>query len=216
MSSIPFSDPEEYRKQFSSAAERNKVPIFEALKKEVNKSQVKVLEIASGVGTHVSFFAERLEDWTFQPSDVDPVHVELIAEKTKHLKNVLSPLLLDVSSDSWASAVNDQYDVVMVSNLLHVSGWQVSIGLFHGCCRVLKTGGLLLIYGPFKRGGTYNADSNKKFDEFLKSRNPEFGLKDIDDLERLAHGCKFSLLRILDMPANNYILVFQKNGQIVS
>jgi len=157
MSSIPFSDPEEYRKQFSSAAERNKVPIFEALKKEVNKSQVKVLEVASGVGTHVSFFAERLEDWTFQPSDVDPVHVELIAEKTKHLKNVLSPLLLDVSSDSWASAVNDQYDVVMVSNLLHVSGWQVSIGLFHGCCRVLKTGGLLLIYGPFKRGGTYNA-----------------------------------------------------------
>jgi hypothetical protein len=65
---------------------------------------------------------------------------------------------------------------VMVSNLLHVSGWQVSIGLFHGCCRVLKTGGLLLIYGPFKRGGTYNADSNKKFDEFLKSRNPEVSL----------------------------------------
>ncbi|EME28588.1 uncharacterized protein Gasu_39640 [Galdieria sulphuraria] len=190
MASIPFSDPEEYRKQFGSAAERNKLPILEALKRHVTVERAKALELASGIGTHVSFFAENFPNWTFQPSDVDPVHVELIAQKTQHLKNVLPPVVLNVSSDNFADTLNDEYDIVMVSNLLHVAGWQVSIGLFHGCSRVLRTDGLLFIYGPFKRNGTYNAESNQKFDEFLKSRNPEFGLKDIDDLERLAHGCK--------------------------
>ncbi|GJQ12844.1 hypothetical protein GpartN1_g4635.t1 [Galdieria partita] len=214
MASIPFADPEEYRKQFGSAAERNKLPILEALKGQVTKERGKALELASGIGTHVSCFAENFPGWTFQPSDVDPVHVELVAERTRHLQNVLPPIVLDVSSDHWAGSLNDEYDVVIVSNLLHVAGWQVSIGLFHGCSRVLKTGGLLFIYGPFKRNGTYNADSNKKFDEFLKSRNPEFGLKDIDDLERLAHGCKFSLSHIIDMPANNYIVVFRKTSHI--
>eukprot|EP00871_Galdieria_phlegrea_P002088 jgi/Galph1/2880/GphlegSOOS_G1538.1 len=186
---IPFASAEEYRKQFSAAAERNKQPILDALTEQVPKGKRKLLEIASGVGIHVAFFAERIPNWTFQPTDVDSVHIELIAQTTKHLKNVLTPLVLDITKEVWPVSKEDNFDTVLTSNLLHVCGWEASIGLFHGCSRILPCDSLLMIYGPFKKGGTFNAESNKTFDEFLKSRNPKFGLKDIDDLETLAKGC---------------------------
>lgn len=138
MASIPFSDPEEYRKQFSSAAERNKYPIFEVLKGHVLKEQAEVLEVCSllfcffyvdflsaskrrrnscllfcGKISKLDFssaFKEfhSLKTYRIQPSDVDPVHVGLITERTRHLKNVLPAVVVDVSSESWTSALSQE------------------------------------------------------------------------------------------------------------
>lgn len=135
--------------------------------------------------------------------------VSEIADQTRNLANVHAPITWDVR---WkhSKEYKEQYDAALCVNLLHVTGWDTSVGLFQSAGWVLKDQGVLFLYGPFKENGEYNTESNRSFDESLHKKNPQFGLKDIVDLKQLGLDNQLHFDRKIDMPANNYILVFHK------
>ncbi len=191
------------------AAERNKVPILEALEERLPRSG-RLLEIASGFGQHALFLAEHLPAWTFFPSDVARDHVETIDAWRRHhpLANVEAPRVLDVEKLPWP--VTGRFDAVLNINMVHISPWSAAEGLFRGASESLRPGGLLITYGPYRVGGAHTADSNAAFDERLRAMDPRFGIRDVEALEELAH--RFSLVprECVPMPANNLILIFER------
>jgi len=190
----------------SAPADRNKGPILEVLQR-VLPSQGDVLEIASGSGQHVEAFARALPGLQWWPSDPDPHARASVDERITRegLTNVAAALDLDVLSH-WA--VNF-VDAVIVANLLHISLPQTLPSLCQGAAEVLRTGGILHIYGPFKRHGAQTSDSNAAFDKSLRSHNPAWGIRDMERVIEIAASCNFDNIEINDMPANNFSLVFE-------
>jgi len=186
--------------------ERNKQPILEVLR-QVLPSSCTVLEVGSGSGQHGVYFAEHLPGVQWQPSDVDPVHLASICEWIAEVApaNLLPPVTLDVQWDDWGIAV---VDVVFSANMLHITPWECSLGLLAGARRYLADNGLLLIYGPFRIGGEHTAVSNAEFDADLRSRNPRWGIRDLEEVCAAARG--FDLEQRFPMPANNQTLVFRR------
>ena len=188
------------------SADRNKDPILEVLAR-VLPANASVLEIASGSGQHAVHFAGQLPGVTWQPSDVDPerrASVRIWREESG-LGNILDPVAVDVTEPEWNVGT---FDAVFNSNLIHISPWECCLGLLAGARRHLRPGGLLIIYGPFKIGGGHTAPSNRAFDEDLRSRNPRWGVRDLEAVEEAADG--FDLEERIEMPANNLTLVFRK------
>lgn len=192
----------------SGPAERNKGPILEVLR-GVLPSQGDVLEIASGSGQHVETFAQALPDLQFHPSDPDPQARASIDARVAQsgLSNVAVALDLDVL-ERWPVAF---VDAVIVANMLHISPLQTLPALCQGAAEVLRPGGILHIYGPFKRSGAQTSDSNAAFDASLRSRNPAWGIRDIERVVEIASTCNLEITEINDMPANNFSLVFISN-----
>ncbi len=190
----------------SAAAERNKGPILEVLQR-VLPTQGDVLEIASGSGQHVEAFARALPGLQWRPSDPDSqARASIDGRITQEgLTNVAAALDLDVLSH-WA--VNF-VDAVIVANLLHVSLPQTLPGLCQGAAEVLRPGGILHIYGPFKRHGAHTSDNNAAFDKSLRSRNPAWGIRNMERVIEVAASCNFANTEINDMPVNNFSLVFK-------
>jgi SAM-dependent methyltransferase len=187
---------------------RNRDPIVEVLRGVLPASGL-VLEVASGSGQHVAYFAEHFPALTFQPSDPDAAALQSIPAWTHDagVTNVLPPVLLDASSDDWPIA---SADAMICINMIHISPWRACEGLLRGAARVLRPGSPLYLYGPYRRADVVTAPSNDAFDASLKSRNPEWGLRDLEAVAKLAASHGFSAPVITEMPANNLSVVFRR------
>jgi hypothetical protein len=198
---------------FSAAAERNKRPILEVLE-SLLPGKGSVLEIASGSGQHVCFFAEALPGVRWQPSEPDATHREAMALRIHEsgLDNIESPVALDVLEPSWA--VTGRYDIVLCINMVHISPWAATLALMNGATRHLHPAGKLVLYGPFLQHGRA-VQSNLDFDASLKSRNPEWGLRELEDVTRAAAECGLHRRQVVPMPANNLTVVFELAPELV-
>ncbi len=193
---------------FSPSAARNSAPILAVLKRVLPTHGV-VLEIGCGTGEHAVCFAEAMPNLTWQPSDPDADARASTASWIKFagLNNVLAPLDIDVCSRLWGVEQTAPFDAIVSINMVHIAPWAASLGLFAGAGRLLRAGGLLVLYGPFMRDGAHNAPSNAAFDASLKARNPSWGVRDIADLERVGEASRLSLRETIEMPANNMSVV---------
>ena len=192
----------------SAAAERNKDPILTVLE-TVLPATGSVLEIASGTGQHVCFFAAELPAVRWQPTEPDESHRGAIETRIREagLTNVEAPIALDVHESRWPVAAH--YDAVLCINMVHISPWSSTNALCLGAARHLRTGGKLVLYGPYLENGTA-VPSNLDFDATLKRRNQQWGLRELDEVTRVAalHGLQRQ--QVVRMPANNLTVVFSK------
>ena len=176
------------------------------------------LEVGSGTGQHVVAFAQKCPDITWWPSDFNDNHLTSIEawRACAGLANIRPARRIDVSNPDWCDAMRGeggptQLVAAFCANVIHIAPWNVAEGLVAGAGRYLQKSGMLFLYGPFKRGGRHTADSNAAFDESLRRRNPEWGVRDVEAIERLAAAGGLSLVEIAEMPANNLTLVFGKS-----
>lgn len=186
------------------ATRRNRDALLLVLR-EVLPSSGTVLEIASGSGQHVAHFAESLQNLRWRPTDGDASVLESIAAWTRHLDNVEPPAVLDVTSDDWPLA---HCEAVVCANMIHIAPWTACLGLLDGVSKRLGPGAPLCLYGPFKRNGAHTAPSNAAFDESLRARNADWGVRNLDDVAHEAGLRGLVLDRVFEMPANNLTVVF--------
>lgn len=191
------------------AAARNRDPILAVLRDVLPESGL-VLEIASGTGEHVVHFAAALPGLDWQPSDPDAASRASIAAwvAASGLVNVRAPLMLDAASGEWPVS---HADAIICINMIHISPWAATEGLMAGAGRLLPEGGVLYLYGPYRRTGHPMAPSNEAFDADLKSRNPLWGLRNLDDVVALAAQHGLELVQVREMPANNLSVVFRRS-----
>lgn len=192
------------------AAERNKQPIADVLVRLLSGRRGTMLEVASGTGQHLVFFAATLPSWTFTPSDCDLDNLATLRRRVEAagLPNLTAPVELDATSEAWpVQAV----DGVYCANMVHIAPFEAAVGLFRGAGRVLPARGLLVTYGPYKVSGKHTADSNAAFDQSLRARNPSWGVRDVEELEPLAQAAGLRLTERIAMPANNSTLVWTKS-----
>ncbi len=188
------------------AAERNAAPILEALRQRLPQSGL-LLEIASGTGQHVATFAAALPGLRFQPTEFDPANLESIAAWTEGLHNVAPAIQLDVTAPSWTVGL---VDAVFCANMIHIAPEAALVGLMRGAGAHLASGGLLAVYGPFRRGGRHTAPSNAAFDASLRSRDSRWGIRDLETVEDLGRTAQLNLEHVQEMPANNETLFFRR------
>ncbi|WP_201861407.1 DUF938 domain-containing protein [Microvirga soli] len=192
----------------SPSVARNRGPILTILQQILPQAGM-VLEIASGTGEHAVHFAAALPRLTWQPTDQDEQALNSIAahRAASGLPNLLSPLRLDASAPDWSV---ERADAVMAINMVHISPWQATQGLMAGAGRTLPRGGVLYLYGPYKESGAHTALSNEAFDQDLRRRNPQWGVRDLEQVTELAGGHGLELVERIPMPANNLSLVFRR------
>lgn len=192
------------------ATARNRGPILAVLTRRLPASGT-VLEIASGTGEHATWFAARFGHLIWQPSEPDAALREAIAFRVEQsgLANLRPPIEIRAEEPDWNIAAGDIAAITCV-NMTQVVPWSAIEGLFAGAARVLAPGGLLYLYGPFMRRGRHTAKSNEAFDGALRQRNPDWGVRDIDDLDALAESAGLGPAEIVDMPADNFSLIYRK------
>jgi SAM-dependent methyltransferase len=190
----------------SPAAERNQGPILAVLETVLPRHGT-VLEIASGTGQHVCFFAAALPGIHWQPTEPGAADRETIRQRIAQagLTNVAAPLALDVLTPDWPVAKH--FDALLCINMVHISPWPATLALLNGAARHLQAGGRLVLYGPYLENGQA-VESNRDFDASLKRRNPEWGLRELDEVTRQAESLGLRRERVERMPANNLTLVF--------
>lgn len=194
---------------FSPAAERNKEPILTVLE-SVLAAEGTVLELASGTGQHVCFFAQALPGIRWQPTEPDDASREALQIRIREagLGNVSEPLALDVGQPHWP--VSDNYDAILCINMIHISAWPATHALMRGAARHLASAGKLILYGPYLENGGA-VQSNLDFDASLKTRNPEWGLRELEEVTRVAAAHGLQRQQVVRMPANNLALVFGRS-----
>lgn len=190
------------------ATARNRDPILSVLR-DVLPVSGHVLEVASGTGEHAIHFAAALPDLVWQPTDPDVQARASIAAWAEQagLANLRAPLELDAASQEWPVA---EAQAVVCINMIHISPWNATEGLMAGAARVLESGYPLVLYGPYRRGGLTLEPSNAAFDEDLKRRNPQWGLRSVETVRACALDNGLAFDRLVEMPANNLMLVFRK------
>jgi SAM-dependent methyltransferase len=189
---------------------RNREPILAVLSEWLPERGV-VLEIGSGTGQHVTWFAERLPGLVWQPSDPDPGMRASIAAWSAEggAANLRPPLAIATTDADWGV---DEPDLVAVlsMNMIHIAPWAAGQGLITGAGRLLPAGGLLYLYGPFKRGGAHTAPSNAEFDAMLRGRDPAWGIRDLEEVTALAEAHGLGLETVIEMPANNLSVIYRR------
>ena len=196
---------------FSPAADRNKQPILEALQQLLPASGA-ALEIASGTGQHVAWFAQHLPQWTWQPTDADAPALNSIDARIAQgqLANVRAPLLLDVLSPVWLPADTPAFDAIYCANMLHIAPWATCAALMQGATRHLATDGMLLTYGPYLEDDVVTSPGNLRFDRDLRLQDPAWGIRRREDVEREAAQVGLRLAQRFALPANNLLLVWMR------
>lgn len=197
------------------ATERNREPILQVLL-EVLPPTGTVLEIASGTGEHAAYFAPRLKPRKWIPSDPNASLRESIAAWAEYStsENLYQPLDIDASQPVWKaekeilSEINDISAIVNI-NMIHISKWSACLGLIAAAGRILPSGGILYLYGPYKQGGEHTAPSNAAFSEYLQEQNPEWGVRNLEDVLEIAKTHNLILQKTVTMPANNLSVVFK-------
>jgi len=194
---------------FSDASERNKEPILEVLESQFPKRGY-VLEIGSGTGQHIVFFAAKMKTLKWQPSDLAENLPGLTARiDAEGSDNIKPPIELDVRDEESSSWPDRVLSAVYSANTAHIMDWHAVRAMFKGVGSRLKERGVFCLYGPFNDSGKYTSDSNRAFDLQLKSQDPEMGLRDVSSLEALANKNNMDLADQVRMPANNQVLVFR-------
>jgi len=198
-------------RHFSPSAARNSGPIREVLERVLPKSGI-ALEIGSGTGEHVIYFAKALPGLLWQPSDPDPASRASIEAwiAAEGLANIRAPAAIDTRQAIWGVEDDAPFAAMISLNMIHIAPWESALGLLAGAGRLLRPEGILYLYGPFMRSGAHTAPSNAAFDADLKRRDPRWGVRDIDDLVRAAAPHGLELREVIEMPANNRSLVFVK------
>lgn len=193
------------------ATARNRQPITDVLRR-VLPSEGLVVEIASGSGEHIVHFAAELPASTFQPSDPSEEALASITAWTKAcgLENVRPPLALDARDTVWPIDAEAHPCAILSINMIHIAPFAACEGLMAGAGRLLEPGGLLYLYGPFKREGRHTAPSNESFDLSLRQRDERWGVRDLADVSACAEHSGLTLEETIDMPANNTSVVFRR------
>ncbi len=195
---------------FSAVYERNAPPLIAALEPWLKDRRGRALEIGSGTGQHVVAFARAFPALHWVPSDPDPVHRASIDAWRRHARAPTAPArALDAARD-WAREVADlaPLQLVISLNVIHIAPFAVTEGIVAGAARVLAPGGLLAFYGPFVEGGRHTGAGNARFDARLRADNPEWGLRDVDEIRALAARAGLEFGTLTAMPANNRLLLF--------
>ncbi|HEY0446804.1 MAG TPA: DUF938 domain-containing protein [Allosphingosinicella sp.] len=186
---------------------RNAAPIAELLRGVLPPAGL-VLEVASGTGEHALYFARAFPTLTFQPSDPDPAALASIeAWRREGPANLLPPVRLDAAAADWPVA---RADAMLCINMVHISPWSATLGLLAGAERVLAAGAPLYLYGAYRQEGVPTAASNEAFDRSLKARNPQWGLRRLEDVAAEADRHGLTLERVVPMPADNLSLVLRR------
>jgi len=202
----------EGEKLFSPSTARNRDPIREVFLKTMPHAG-KILEIGAGSGEHAVHIARALPDVAWLTGDPDAGARASIAAwiADERLPNLEGPHAIDVTRPDWGVEDRAPFDGVVSINMIHIAPFEAATGLFAGAGRLLRPGGKLFLYGPFSRNGVHTAPSNEAFDESLKARDPRWGVRDLEhDIAPLAQKNALSLEHIVEMPANNFSLVYRK------
>jgi Protein of unknown function (DUF938) len=200
---------------YSPAADRNKQAILEVLRR-VLPERGNALEIASGTGQHVAWFASGLPGWAWQPSDAQPDGFESIKAwaAEQGVRNVLAPVVIDVMAPHWLPGPQ-QFGLIYCANMLHISPWATCAALMHGGAQHLAPGGQLITYGPYLEDDLATSPGNLAFDESLRERNPAWGIRRIEDVKSQAAKAGLRLAARHAMPANNLLLVWERGQPAV-
>lgn len=194
-------------RRHAPATERNRQGILDVLSR-VLPERCLVLEIASGTGQHAAWLSERLPGRTWQPSDAEPSALAGIDAWCAESRGDLRPaVLLDVHAPVWPVA---EAGAVVCVNMIHIAPWSATPALFKGTARILPTGGVLYLYGPYMQGGRHTAPSNEAFDASLRAQNPAWGVRNLEDVVACGEEHGLSLVEVVAMPANNLSVVMAK------
>lgn len=194
-------------KPYAASCDENREPILAVLKPLLSEHK-SLLEIGSGTGQHAVYFAEQLPHLRWQTSDQLEYHVGINAWlQDAQLPNVSAPLCLDVRQAEWPTLT---VDAVFTANTLHIMSWDAVQACFAGVAKLLPVDGLFMVYGPFNYGGQFTSPSNARFDQWLKQRDPDSGIRHFEDLHALAVPMGMVLQADYEMPVNNRILVWRK------
>ncbi|WP_088348805.1 MULTISPECIES: DUF938 domain-containing protein [Rhodomicrobium] len=196
---------------YAPSAARNREPILNVLRTYLPQRGL-VLEIASGSGEHVTFFAAASPaELVFQPTDLDEAARASTDAWTAELglANIRPAIPLDAASDVWPV---ERADVVVCINMIHISPWDSAVGLVRGAARVLPPDGVLFLYGPYRRADVPTAPSNDEFDLDLKRRNPAWGLRDLEAVAAVAKENGFAPPVVVEMPSNNLCVIFRRTA----
>ena len=195
-------------KNHAPATTRNREFILKILREELAPT-ARVLEIASGTGEHAAFFAPALDGVTWQPSDIGQSQLDSISawRADASTPNILQPTRVDASAPAWHVG---KFDAVVCINMIHISPWAACQGLFAGCGRHLDDQGLIYLYGPYFANDRPREPSNIAFDESLRGRNPEWGIRHLERVDDEARSNGFKRARTVAMPANNLSIVYRR------
>ncbi|MGF1577321.1 MAG: DUF938 domain-containing protein [Cyanophyceae cyanobacterium] len=209
-------------RQYAPATARNREPILQVLQSELPPTGT-VLEIASGTGEHAVYLAPHLQPRRWLPTDVSPIACASIAAWREQLQpqGLSAPLTLDVRDPVWSvespveSSVESDENLtditaIVAINMIHIAPWAAGLGLLAGAERILPTGGILYLYGPFQRQGSHTAPSNAAFHASLQSQDPEWGVRHLEDVMAAAAAHQLQLSTLVEMPANNLSVVFRR------
>lgn len=199
-------------KLFSPSAARNRAPIRDVFLRHMPTTGA-MLEVGGGTGEHAVCLAQALPQAQWLTGDPDPASRASIAAwiAEAQLENLSGPHAIDVTSTQWGAEKHTPLSGLVSINMIHIAPFAAAQGLFAGAGRLLGKGGKLFLYGPFSRNGAHTAPSNEAFDASLKARNPEWGVRDLEqDIAPLAQKNALRLETIVEMPANNYSLIFIK------
>ncbi len=215
----PGIEPDPEGRLDAPAFHRNNGPIWSVLAPYLAGRTGDVLEIGSGTGQHAAAFAALAPEIVWWPSDCEDAHLRSIAAWRAQARraNLRSPVRLDLTAPGWGLAADGSgrptaFLALLAINVLHIAPWRASEGLFGGAAARLAPAGHLFVYGPFMRAGRHTAESNARFDASLRRADPAWGVRDLDDLERLAADNALRLADVAAMPANNLTLVFQRRA----
>lgn len=199
-------------KQFAPATQRNRDPILAVLQQILPPTGT-VLEIASGTGEHAVYFAPRLSVGGWLPSESHPLLLDSILawEEEFPCERLSDPIKIDVMAENWWTHPELEKDcsAIVCINMIHIAPWSACEGLIKGAGELLPRGGLLYLYGPFKQEGVHTAASNVSFDESLQQQNPQWGIRNLEDVVSLASRHRLELQDVITMPANNLSVVWQ-------
>lgn len=206
----------EDHRQFAPASDRNRDPILAVLKRHLPQTgDGLVIEVASGTGQHTAWFAAAFPHLTWQPSDLNADAHHSITAWIAHegVSNARAPLRLDATAEAWDEIVLDPPPVALLNvNMIHISPWSACEGLMAKAGSLLPEGAHLMMYGPYRRGGRHTAPSNAAFDESLRSRDPSWGIRDLEDVIACAEKNGLGHVETVEMPANNLTVVYRRQS----
>lgn len=205
-------EPMPDNRQYAPATQRNREVILDVLS-QVLPPQGTVLEIASGTGEHSVYFAPHLYPRQWIPTDPNPLAIASIIDWQKHhpSDNLAAPLQIDVTTPNWSDneyLLSQDIQAIVNINMIHIAPWQAYLGLVTGAKKLLPVKGILYLYGPFKQNGIHTSESNAEFDASLRYQNPEWGVRDLEDVVAIAAEQNLVLKEIKPMPANNLSVIF--------
>ncbi len=195
-------------RRHAPATARNRDPILTVLRQHLPEAGT-LLEVSAGTGEHAAYFAAAFPGLVWQPTDPDPGARASIAAwaRAAKLNTLRPPLDLDAAAEAWPVA---RADAVLCINMIHIAPWAAGLGLLRGAARILPPGGPLILYGPYKQGGAHTAPSNEAFDAGLRAQDPTWGVRELEVVAAEAASRGFEAPAVVDMPANNLMLIFRR------